>query len=619
MQSPKFPQRVKELNPLFTGAVLKQIWKDKVRTGMRKHPLPDAVDHLDFHLDSGARCKAIETLIISGTYAPGDVKRILVEKAKGLCRQLVIPTVRDALVLQSLSDAMYRDIRGQEPTKQAFFEPDDHSFSNQGGMFPVSDYGSFRAWLNFQEELLKFSQEKDYIVITDIANYYDTIRYEHLRNIISGLDIGVRESVLDMLIYTLSGLLWQPDYMPRVEIGLPQINMDAPRILAHCFLYELDKFLESECGNDFARYMDDLDIGVDSIQQAKRLLKCVDLTLHTRQVRLNSGKTLILRKREAFHHYRVRDNRFINLMERHVERRTKLKLPLTRERAWLVRFVPRAFKQKRFEGGNGDKILKRLIKLSLKIAAELPAPFLYELALRSPTLREPVLRLVSQLPANTRRFRILHRLIRSGYFVDDYAFVALAVALVEIQTPNNAYHRKVIHEIIDDFPDNTYFQKYAKLWICSKFLDHEKILAAIKKYQSEWVGDEWFSRLVGGLYPVFIGTSNESLFRSLILNAGQHAMATYDLHDNVRMTVSGFDKAFDYIKAGNPTKRIGTSHQRLMLAVSALANGTAGVGKRNAILNNLARAWGDQFYSRRASAVSSIALPAPPTGPFPMP
>ena len=80
------------------------------------------------------------------------------------------------------------------------------------------------------------------MVITDISNYYDSISYIHLRNVISGI-LHAEEPVLDMLIYVLSDLLWQPDYMPRVEIGLPQINLDAPRLLAHCFLYELDACL----------------------------------------------------------------------------------------------------------------------------------------------------------------------------------------------------------------------------------------------------------------------------------------------------------------------------------------------------------------------------------------
>ena len=112
----------------------------------------------------------------------------------------------------------------------------------------------------------------------------DGISYIHLRNVISGI-LHAEEPVLDMLIYVLSNLLWQPDYMPRVEIGLPQINLDAPRLLAHCFLYELDEYLASDHSRDFVRYMDDINVGIDSIAEAKGVLRSIDLVLQTKQIR----------------------------------------------------------------------------------------------------------------------------------------------------------------------------------------------------------------------------------------------------------------------------------------------------------------------------------------------
>ena len=53
--------------------------------------------------------------------------------------------------------------------------------------------------------------------------------------------------------------------MPRAGIGLPQIDLDAPRLLAHCFLYELDKMLVRQHNIDYVEFTDDIDIGVDTI------------------------------------------------------------------------------------------------------------------------------------------------------------------------------------------------------------------------------------------------------------------------------------------------------------------------------------------------------------------
>jgi hypothetical protein len=260
---------------------------------MREQYLNDGIENFDFHIARRQECRKLSLLILRGDYAPEKAQRILVE-SKGLCRQLVIPSARDALVLQCLSDALYQEIRDKAPTRRAFFEPKDHTFSKPREISGRDFYGTFASWLNFQRELFSFSKDRAFIVVTDIAKYYDSISYVHLRNVIAPI-AGVEECVLDMLIYVLSSLLWQPDYMPSIEIGLPQINLDAPRLLAHCFLYELDAFLASDSDRDFVRFMDDIDIGVDTFADAKRVLKSVDLVLQTRQVRLNSGKTLILK------------------------------------------------------------------------------------------------------------------------------------------------------------------------------------------------------------------------------------------------------------------------------------------------------------------------------------
>ena len=158
-----------------------------------------------------------------------------------------------------------------------------------------------------------FADTKKFLVVTDIANYYDFISYEHLRNIVASLSV-VKEHALDLLIYTLSSMLWQPDYMPRVPIGLPQMNLDASRLLTHCFLFEIDTFLESIPDADFARFMDDIDIGVDTVSAAREVIKNLDLALQTRQLRLNSGKTRILTEIEARKHFRIRENVWLSTL-----------------------------------------------------------------------------------------------------------------------------------------------------------------------------------------------------------------------------------------------------------------------------------------------------------------
>ncbi|MDZ7711553.1 MAG: RNA-directed DNA polymerase [Roseovarius sp.] len=100
-----------------------------------------------------------------------------------------------------------------------------------------------------------------------------------------------------------------PDYMPRLEMGYASIETEAPRVLlANAMLFELDRVVEQHSYRNYARFMDDIDFGVQTIVEAKRAVRDIDLTLQSRQLRLNSAKTQILTQQEAFRHFCVKEN-----------------------------------------------------------------------------------------------------------------------------------------------------------------------------------------------------------------------------------------------------------------------------------------------------------------------
>jgi hypothetical protein len=282
MKSPKFQLKKKDLEEVINVSRLKSRWKSKVREAMRRQPLPDPLEHLDFHIRLESACTELVSEVMSGVYAPKSPLRLLSEKSKGLCRQLVIPSVNDALLLQTLSDALWEEIKKKTPSANAKYAPNDHGFARIiKGHSP--HYGPVGVWLAFQEFVFGFAKTKNFIVVTDIANYYDFIAYDHLRSVLSDLALA-REHSLDLLIFTLSHMLWQPDYMPRAQIGLPQVNLDGARLLAHSFLFEIDRLLVSKSQLEYARFMDDIVIGSDDIVQAKAIIRDLDLSLQTRQL-----------------------------------------------------------------------------------------------------------------------------------------------------------------------------------------------------------------------------------------------------------------------------------------------------------------------------------------------
>ena len=50
MESPKFSLKKKDLEEVINVPRLKSRWKAKVREAMRRQPLPDPLENLDFHI-----------------------------------------------------------------------------------------------------------------------------------------------------------------------------------------------------------------------------------------------------------------------------------------------------------------------------------------------------------------------------------------------------------------------------------------------------------------------------------------------------------------------------------------------------------------------------------------
>lgn len=590
MKSPRFDIRAAKLRTIFSPSNIERIWREKVRISMREQFINDGIENFDFHTSRKLESKKLSHLILSGDYVPQKAQRILVEKSKGLCRQLVIPTIRDAIVLQCLSDALYSEIKGKAPTQNSFFEPKDHKFS----LIP-SEYGTFASWLNFQESLFKFSKTRKFIVVTDIANYYDTISYVHLRNAISSIT-GVDECIIDMLIYVLSDLLWQPDYTPRIEVGLPQINLDAPRLLAHCFLYELDSFLASDPKRDFVRYMDDIDIGVDTIVEAKKVLQSIDLVLQTKQVRLNSGKTNILNRVEAIKHFRIIDNARLDRLKEIVENRKKKNLPLDRQRRVIELRISRGIKHKLFDTGNGDKILKRWLGLAARTNAKISPNILESLIKFRPSVRDNVYALIRNRPLTPSIAKALAQSITSGLLIDDASVVNMANSLVEtiVKKKNCQNH---IHDIVMNIDQQSYFGLYSKLWLQSKYEHAYDLLKTLRETEHIWIPHERLGRLVASFLPLFYNSHEEKDFILLLnrtFNSGVREV--YKFHLKLSRDAQTFDSMFDALRSPNSTRGTGITHAKFLCLLSALRNTSVGHQKINTLKIKNSLVFSDSYY-----------------------
>jgi len=545
-------------------------WKKKVREDLKRQIIPDPVEYLDFHIGYQAACTAIANDIQAGSYIPSHVTRIRSEKSNGLCRLIVVPNPKDALVLQVLADSLWAEIRKAAPSDKSFYAPKDHSFSKpKKGL--EDEYGPIAQWLRFQNEILGFSKKYNFIVVTDIANYYDWIRYSGLRSVLTDY-VNTKEVVLDILIFVLKAMIWRPDYMQNDDLGLPQCDFDAPRMLAHTFLYEMDGLLRDYPGVEFARYMDDIDIGVNTKAEAKRVIRDLDLTLQSRHIRLNSGKTKILTAAEAEQHFCVDENLFLDKLEAKLDKIKSTGQSTDRTAAILKWISLRWWKYGVYAKGNGSKILKRIINYSRVYAVDLDMGLFADIFLSAPGMRETLLRYISKAIDPGKYIVLLDAALASDQIIDDVTAIRIATGLVTARYTKRL-PAGLIEGLIDKLDKRNPFGLLAAMLLASRFSGYKSLRKLIDNGEYVWRTEPVVVRVVAGFLPYFRGHRDYAPVRKrLELVGGRAAGDIISFYDDMIFGVD-FSKVRNFIKAPNPSFINGVTHSKFTMIYGFLSNG----------------------------------------------
>ena len=116
-----------------------------------------------------------------------------------------------------------------------------------------------------------------------------------------------KEVYLDLLFSLIEDLSWNRDYLPTSHKGLPTIDIEAPRLLAHALLFEVDYVLKKRTKNSFVRWMDDINFGVSERRTANIVLGEINDVLKSRGLALNLAKTEVMTAQEAEHEFMFRE------------------------------------------------------------------------------------------------------------------------------------------------------------------------------------------------------------------------------------------------------------------------------------------------------------------------
>jgi hypothetical protein len=583
---------------------MERAWKEHVRPGLRDQEILDLHDYNDFHWSRTARFANLRAEILAGRYFPLRSVPVRVEKKQGVTRTLVLPSPEDSLVLQCIVEHLLPIALARQPSKNAFFS---RSHGTQAPEMRFhKDYIWFRRWAQFSKLRFQISSAHDFICVTDIANYFDNIDYRHLRNMMSELD-GVHEVTMDVLFLVLDAISWRPDYLPPPGRSLPQVNFDAPRLLSHLYLFEVDEFMQKRTSDSFVRWVDDMTIAADTLTDAKEILRDLDELLMTRGLRLNSGKTQILSARQARRFFQAAENSYLD--------NEKVKIGKFANQPKRLAFVQSRL-QKRFSAflkvqryGHWDKVAKRYLSLFIKLKDAHALPYCLSALTDEPGQREAIWRYLAALPASTRTLRSISAYMLGEHALDDASVFHAARVLTEWQVkPNSPLHRS-IRDLGIELSKAPKAQKspyffLASLWILAKYGLRKHLDALLVDNRTYWETSEFLSRQVAAVLPKFRNHSRGKELRRQL--ARRQFLSVASILQSLDAILDSAPKVSSYVILYILNGRNATRYsvQRFLICLHVLTSTKIGTAERKSLRLEVLKYVKDPLYVRVLNSIT---------------
>lgn len=518
--------RVSELKKTFNVKILVSTWRNVVREQIRNFPLTDLYDHYDLNYNIEARSQIVKNEIINGTYKPSLPLIYRIEKKFGISRHIVNPEPIDTLVLQVLTSKIEDAILSKQPSKNAFYARDKHYFNDT---FKGLDYSVpwSTQWKEMQKTVYKFNKVTHFLVVTDLTNFYDNIDLSQLRRIISSFSSS-SEVLLDVLFRLLADISWQPYYLPYSGRGLPTINIEGIRLLAHSVLFEIDSKLLRLTNGNFVRWMDDIMFGVNTKEDGIKILSEISDALNSRGHSLNLSKTRILSSEEARKELQFDNNIKMNDYFRRLKKYDKEPRLMNEVNLFFLNHLKN--KNQKY----WDKIAKRIIRFYTMANYLGFLKYISPLYSENPELRPNIIGYLTSIGYSAKSSKVLMEISKGTPRYDDQALFELVKLTTDWKIPTrNAQATK----FIKDF--RTYLRKiyrlnvspfdfYCLLWFITKYDSSKKLMDFINSTTYIWERNSFLRRQVtASLARIYNIYPNEviGILSSQIAGSDQNAIS----------------------------------------------------------------------------------------------
>lgn len=510
MQTERFlKKRKKELSTIFDKKQITTIWRKIVRSQLRNLDIKDLFDHYDFNYNIDERSITIRNEILSGQYKISQSLIYKIEKKLGICRHLIIPQPSDALVLQVLVENISDKILENQPSSNAFYSRDKHNTPR--AYQTDDDYGfSWRKqWKELQKKIYKFNEDKELLTVTDISNFYDSIDIKELRKVFSTYG-KIDEVITDLLFKIIEEISWKPDYLPYSGRGLPTTNIEAIRLLAHSFLFEIDEIIMQQSDNCFTRWMDDIVIGTNTKREAVEILSSTSDMLKSRGLALNLSKTKIYDSDTAYYHFQIENNKFLDSFENlNLENENLKEIEKELMKKFIIHFKSQDAKY-------WDKVSKRYITAFSKIKSYKLLKDISNIYTEHPILRINLLLYLLKLGYNEKTSVRIIEIINNIDVFDDISLYQICLLVTQWEIPINDKSTIFLNEFEKLITKHSFKRKhpsdfYCILWFKAKYNHPEDLLNFINQYKNIWQVDSFLRRQVTAILSRLLIINNKKV------------------------------------------------------------------------------------------------------------